>query len=69
MIQALEVGHNHEAIPSSIKAYLRLLKLCLSLQNPIPVKYAARKIGLPVGEFNLPMWSQLLMKLHILIKH
>ena len=38
----------------SIKAYLRLLKLCLST-NPIPVKYAARKIGLPVGEFNLPM--------------
>lgn len=23
--------------------------------NPIPVKYAARKIGLPVGAFNLPM--------------
>ena len=23
--------------------------------NPIPVKYAARKIGLPAGVFNLPM--------------
>lgn len=23
--------------------------------NPIPVKYAARKLGLPAGIFNLPM--------------
>jgi 4-hydroxy-tetrahydrodipicolinate synthase len=23
--------------------------------NPIPVKYAVRKIGLPAGVFNLPM--------------
>jgi len=54
MIQAFEAGHNHEAIRLH-QGLSEIIKAMFITTNPIPVKYAARKIGLPVGEFNLPM--------------
>ena len=54
MIQAYESGHNHEAIRIH-QALSEIIKAMFITTNPIPVKYAARKIGLPVGKFNLPM--------------
>ena len=53
MIQAYESGHNHEAL-----VFIKLSgyhKSYVYTTNPIPVKYAVRKIGLPAGVFNLPM--------------
>ena len=47
-------GHNHEAIRLH-QGLSEIIKAMFITTNPIPVKYAARKIGLPVGEFNLPM--------------
>ena len=37
------------------QALSEIIKAMFITTNPIPVKYAARKIGLPVGKFNLPM--------------
>ena len=54
MIQAYESGHNYEAIRIH-QALSEIIKAMFITTNPIPVKYAARKIGLPVGKFNLPM--------------
>ena len=54
MIQAFEAGHNHEAI-RLYQGLSEIIKAMFITTNPIPVKYAARKIGLPAGVFNLPM--------------
>ena len=54
MIQAFEAGHNHEAIHLH-QGLSEIIKAMFITTNPIPVKYAARKIGLPAGIFNLPM--------------
>ena len=54
MIQAYESGHNHEALRIH-QSLADIIKAMFITTNPIPVKYAARKIGLPAGVFNLPM--------------
>ena len=54
MIQAYESGHNHEALRIH-QNLADIIKAMFITTNPIPVKYAARKIGLPAGVFNLPM--------------
>ena len=54
MIQAYESGHNHEALRIH-QSLADIIKAMFITTNPIPVKYAVRKIGLPAGVFNLPM--------------
>lgn len=54
MIQAYESGNNHEALRVH-QSLADIIKAMFITTNPIPVKYAARKIGLPAGVFNLPM--------------
>ena len=54
MIQAYESGHNHEALRIH-QSLADIIKAMFITTNPIPVKYAARKIGLPAGVFNLTM--------------
>ena len=54
MIQAYESGHNHEALRIH-QSLADIIKAMFITTNPIPVKYAARKMGLPTGVFNLPM--------------
>lgn len=54
MIQAFEAGHNHEAIRIH-QTLAEITKAMFITTNPIPVKYAVRKLGLPAGAFNLPM--------------
>lgn len=54
MIQAYESGNNEEAKRLHHKLS-DITKAMFITTNPIPVKYAARQLGLPVGVFNLPM--------------
>ena len=54
MIQAYKSGHNHEALRIH-QSLADIIKAMFITTNPIPVKYAVRKIGLPAGVFNLPM--------------
>ena len=51
---AKECGHNHEALRIH-QSLADIIKAMFITTNPIPVKYAVRKIGLPAGVFNLPM--------------
>ncbi len=54
MIKAFEDGNTEEAtkIHQKLQPVIRAMFVTT---NPIPVKYASRKIGLPTGYFNLPM--------------
>ena len=52
MIQAYESGHNHEALRIHQRNFSRNYKAMFITTNPIPVKYAARKIEAPAGVFN-----------------
>ena len=54
MIVAFEEGNNQKATQLHQKL-AEITKAMFITTNPIPVKYAARKIGLPAGVFNLPM--------------
>lgn len=54
MIAAFEEGNNKKATQLHQKL-AEITKAMFITTNPIPVKYAARKIGLPAGIFNLPM--------------
>ena len=54
MIAAFEEGNNQKATQLHQKL-AEITKAMFITTNPIPVKYAARKIGLPTGIFNLPM--------------
>ncbi|WP_251422337.1 4-hydroxy-tetrahydrodipicolinate synthase [Veillonella agrestimuris] len=54
MIQAFEAGHTEEAKQLHHKL-TPIIQAMFVTTNPIPVKYAARKLGLPAGAFNLPM--------------
>ena len=54
MIAAFEEGHNQKATQLHQKL-AEITKAMFITTNPIPVKYAARKMGLPTGIFNLPM--------------
>ena len=54
MIQAYESGNNREALRIH-QSLADIIKAMFITTNPIPVKYTARKIGLPAGAFNLPM--------------
>lgn len=54
MIQSFESGYNKEAKYLHHKL-AEITKAMFITTNPIPVKYAARKIGLPAGVFSLPM--------------
>ena len=54
MIAAFEEGNNQKATQLHQKL-AEITKAMFITTNPIPVKYAARKIGLPAGIFNLPM--------------
>lgn len=54
MIAAFEEGNNKKATQLHQKL-AEITKAMFITTNPIPVKYAARKIGLPAGVFNLPM--------------
>lgn len=54
MISAFEEGNNKKATQLHQKL-AEITKAMFITTNPIPVKYAARKLGLPAGIFNLPM--------------
>ena len=54
MIAAFEEGNNKKATQLHQKL-AEITKAMFITTNPIPVKYAARKMGLPTGIFNLPM--------------
>lgn len=54
MIQAFERGDNKNALRIHQKLS-EITKAMFITTNPIPVKYAVRKLGLPTGVFNLPM--------------
>lgn len=54
MIQAYEAGKVQEA-KNLQRTLWNVMNAMFVTTNPIPVKYAARQIGLPVGSFNLPM--------------
>lgn len=54
MIAAFEEGDNQKATQLHQKL-AEITKAMFITTNPIPVKYAARKLGLPAGIFNLPM--------------
>lgn len=54
MIAAFEEGNNKKATQLHQKL-AEIIKAMFITTNPIPVKYAARKLGLPAGIFNLPM--------------
>ena len=54
MIAAFEEGNNKKATQLHQKL-ADITKAMFITTNPIPVKYAARKMGLPTGIFNLPM--------------
>ena len=54
MIAAFEEGKNQKATQLHQKL-AEIIKAMFITTNPIPVKYAARKLGLPAGIFNLPM--------------
>ena len=54
MIAAFEEGNNKKATQVHQKL-AEITKAMFITTNPIPVKYAARKMGLPTGVFNLPM--------------
>lgn len=54
MIAAFEEGNNKKATQLHQKL-AEITKAMFITTNPIPVKYAARKLGLPAGIFNLPM--------------
>lgn len=54
MIQAYEAGDVEKA--KAINEQLQpVFKAMFVTTNPIPVKYAVRKLGLPAGPFHLPM--------------
>ena len=54
MIAAFEEGNNQKATQLHQKL-AEITRAMFITTNPIPVKYAARKLGLPAGIFNLPM--------------
>ena len=54
MIAAYEVGNTKEALRLHQKLG-DIIKAMFVTTNPIPIKYAVRKLGLPSGAFNLPM--------------
>ena len=54
MIQAFEAGDVAKARDINDKLQ-PLFKAMFITTNPIPVKYAVRKMGLPAGPFHLPM--------------
>lgn len=54
MIAAYENGNTKEALRLHQKIG-DIIKAMFVTTNPIPIKYAVRKLGLPSGAFNLPM--------------
>lgn len=54
MVEAFQAGKVKEAEAINQSLY-DLAKAMFITTNPIPVKYACRQLGLPVGPFNLPM--------------
>lgn len=54
MIAAYEDGNTKEALRLHQKIG-DIIKAMFVTTNPIPIKYAVRKLGLPSGAFNLPM--------------
>lgn len=54
MIAAYEDGNTKEALRLHQKLG-DIIKAMFVTTNPIPIKYAVRKLGLPSGAFNLPM--------------
>ena len=54
MIAAYEDGNTKEALRLHQKLG-EIIKAMFIITNPIPIKYAVRKLGLPSGAFNLPM--------------
>lgn len=54
MIAAYEDGNTKEALRLHQKLG-NIIKAMFVTTNPIPIKYAVRKLGLPSGAFNLPM--------------
>lgn len=54
MIAAYEDGNTKEALRLHQKIG-DIIKAMFITTNPIPIKYAVRKLGLPSGAFNLPM--------------
>lgn len=54
MIAAYEDGNTKEALRLHQKLG-EIIKAMFITTNPIPIKYAVRKLGLPSGAFNLPM--------------
>ena len=54
MIAAYENGNTKEALRLHQKLG-DIIKAMFVTTNPIPIKYAVRKLGLPSGAFNLPM--------------
>lgn len=54
MVEAFQAGKVKEAEAINQSLY-GLAKAMFITTNPIPVKYACRQLGLPVGPFNLPM--------------
>ena len=54
MIQAFQSG-NVKGAEEINRSLYDLCKVMFITTNPIPVKYACRQMGWPVGPFNLPM--------------
>ncbi len=54
MIAAYEEGNSKEALRLH-QGLGDIIKAMFVTTNPIPIKYAVRKLGLPAGSFNLPM--------------
>ena len=54
MIAAYEDGNTKEALRLHQKLG-EIIKAMFITTNPIPIKYAVRKLGLPSGAFNFPM--------------
>ena len=54
MVEAFAAG-NTKGAEEIHRSLFDLTKAMFITTNPIPVKYACRRMGLPVGPFNLPM--------------